>query len=311
MRFVLKHWIIFLEVLLIAAVISVAVDTVTEHSLEENNQPVIVQGIKSGLYTNTEYGFSLWYPQNAAVEQSFSSGYLPETGAPAAGIALPSDMMTGTNLAEAGVFVGVSPDPAAVGNCLVAAQGETASSTVQLNGVTFSRFHSLGVGAGNYYDLTTWRTIKNGSCYEIAALLHSGNIHNYPAGAVKEFDQAAFTATLNAIVDSFTFLPNPGSGIIGAVSISPSCPVEKIPPDPNCAPKPYKTTISISRAGDPAVLTTAKSDENGSFKADLPAGTYTVTPASGTPLPRCTSKEFTVTANQFTYATISCDSGIR
>ncbi|MBU6141675.1 hypothetical protein KGO95_00965 [Patescibacteria group bacterium] len=311
MRFVLKHWIIFLEVLLIAAVVSVAVDTVTEHSLEDNNQPVIVQGVKSALYTNTEYGFSLWYPRNAAIEQSFSSGYLPETAAPVAAVVLPSDMMKGTNLSEAGVFIGVNPAPVAVGNCLVTVQGETASSTVQINGTTFSEFHSLGVGAGNYYDLTTWRTIKHGSCYEIVALLHSGNIHNYPDGAVKEFDQAAFSATLRSIVDSFTFTSQTGSGIIGVVTISPTCPVEKMPPDPNCAPKPYKTDVVISRAGDPAPLATEKSDADGAFKADLAAGTYLVTPASGTPLPRCTSKEFTVTADQFTYATLSCDSGIR
>ena len=311
MRFVLKHWIIFLEVLLIAAVVSVAVDTVREHSLEENDQPVIVSGIKSALYTNTEYGFSLWYPLNASVERSFSSGFLQGTQSPVAGIALPADMMKGTNLSEAGVFVGVNSAPAAVGNCLSAAPGETASSTVQMNGATFSEFHSLGVGAGNLYDLTSWRTIAHGSCYEIAALLHSGNIHNYDPGTVKEFDESAFSATLRTIVDSFTLALHSGSGIIGRVSVSPACPVEKMPPDPNCAPKPYKTDIAISRAGDPAVLTTAKSDADGAFKADLPAGTYVVLPASGMPLPRCVSKEFTVTEDQFTYAPLSCDSGIR
>src|SRR5258706_9652825 len=35
------------------------------------------------------------------------------------------------------------------------------------------------------------------------------------------------------------------SGITGRVTLSPTCPVETVPPDPKCAPKPYSTSIYI------------------------------------------------------------------
>lgn len=31
------------------------------------------------------------------------------------------------------------------------------------------------------------------------------------------------------------------SGVRGAVVLGPTCPAERIPPDPTCAPKPYAT----------------------------------------------------------------------
>src|ERR1035437_9718286 len=39
------------------------------------------------------------------------------------------------------------------------------------------------------------------------------------------------------------------SGISGTVLLGPTCPVERIPPDPQCAPKPYSTSINILKSG--------------------------------------------------------------
>jgi len=101
------------------------------------------------------------------------------------------------------------------------------------------------------------------------------------------------------------------SGVKGKVMLGPTCPVERIPPDPNCADKPYKTTVVVFRANDPVhpfVITT--SDADGNFSASLPPGKYTLG-AGENKLPRCDHPEVTVSPNIFTSATIFCDTGIR
>jgi hypothetical protein len=98
--------------------------------------------------------------------------------------------------------------------------------------------------------------------------------------------------------------------ILGKVLISPTCPVERIPADPKCAPKGYATQISMK--GETLALTmTTTSKADGSFISHLPAGKYTFTAGGKTLLPRCQSMEVTVTSNVTQQVTISCDSGIR
>ncbi len=102
-----------------------------------------------------------------------------------------------------------------------------------------------------------------------------------------------------------------GQGIHGKVSFGPTCPVQRIPPDPNCADKPYanKEVTATSATGQKYK---APTDATGSFSINLPIGTYTVSVASGNVLPRCSEQQsVVVTSGKFTYAGISCDTGIR
>jgi hypothetical protein len=103
------------------------------------------------------------------------------------------------------------------------------------------------------------------------------------------------------------------SGIKGTVMAGPTCPVERIPPDPACADKPVATNISVYPYADPThgvAFTT--SDSRGNFSVSLPPGEYMITAGSnGVPYPRCS--EATVTVDKGAYSTIavSCDTGIR
>lgn len=102
------------------------------------------------------------------------------------------------------------------------------------------------------------------------------------------------------------------SGIAGRVLLGPTCPVERIPPDPQCAPKPYPTSIGIFVAGNPAaVYRTITTDAQAAFRIELPPGTYTLVPRGGAVLPRCGGQEAVVTAGRFTDVSLSCDTGIR
>ncbi len=103
------------------------------------------------------------------------------------------------------------------------------------------------------------------------------------------------------------------SGIKGVVMLGPTCPVMRNPPDPQCADKPYQTTLAVSIADGTRTISTVTSDSQGKFMVNLPYGTYVVQSAdTRTMYPRCHSDgSIIVNANRFTEVTISCDTGIR
>lgn len=108
-----------------------------------------------------------------------------------------------------------------------------------------------------------------------------------------------------------TSIPGPDSGTLkGRVTLSPTCPVERTPPDPKCAPKPYPTVVTI-RNPQGAVVAQMPTDDQGAFQLQLPSGTYTIIPKGGEPLPRCESEDAIVKARAEMTVALSCDSGIR
>jgi hypothetical protein len=76
--------------------------------------------------------------------------------------------------------------------------------------------------------------------------------------------------------------PNPApvaqpGKVVGRVTAGPVCPVERIPPDPACAPRAVQGAhIKITRAG--AVVGEVTSNQSGYFSVALPPGAYTLVP---------------------------------
>jgi hypothetical protein len=101
-----------------------------------------------------------------------------------------------------------------------------------------------------------------------------------------------------------------GSGIEGTVAIGPTCPVEMA--ESPCADAPYEALITVTDGGE--VVATGKSTQDGTFRIDVPPGTYTVTAepvvadaiAHADPL-----QDVVVGTGAFTHVGISFDSGIR
>ena len=144
--------------------------------------------------------------------------------------------------------------------------------------------------------------------------------------------QLGTTTTKQVVKNGYTFLlqsAEPGSatitvskttaksspaGISGYIHLGPICPVEKYPPDPNCADKAFADAVVIVRnAQTAAVVKQLATDDQGTFIVSLTPGNYTVSagPRSGAALPSCNSVNATVAANAFASVDISCDSGIR
>ncbi len=109
----------------------------------------------------------------------------------------------------------------------------------------------------------------------------------------------------------------------GHLSIGPLCPVERIPPDPNCQPteqtykaypiavyetygsKDYPPENYAQLAGKVAEIVAGK---NGDYKIRLPAGTYEVRQESGL---HKFSKKAEILAHETTKLDIEIDTGIR
>lgn len=107
----------------------------------------------------------------------------------------------------------------------------------------------------------------------------------------------------------------PGNGNVhGQVFLGPVCPVEHNPPDPACAPKPYKTTIDIWNTLTGSSYKRVATNASGIFNLSLTPGSYglKVSRATNGPLyPRCGEVAIVVTAKKSQNVTVNCDTGIR
>lgn len=105
----------------------------------------------------------------------------------------------------------------------------------------------------------------------------------------------------------------PASGIAGRIEAGPTCPVERLPPDPRCAPRPLSARVRIRRAGDAHALKVIRSAANGHFRVRLSPGVYILTPLrSGSAFPRPPGPmRERVRSGHFTRVTIVYDTGIR
>lgn len=103
------------------------------------------------------------------------------------------------------------------------------------------------------------------------------------------------------------------SGINGTVLLGPMCPVERIPPDPKCDDRPYKTDLVAKSPDGTQIFQQFSSDENGKFSIILSPGEYIISSAENANIfSHCTSnRTIKVVANQYVLADISCDTGIR
>ena len=113
---------------------------------------------------------------------------------------------------------------------------------------------------------------------------------------------------------SATNLVNANGSILGQVLLSPTCTVERNPPDPACAPKPYKTSLNIWSTRTGIVYKPVKTNIVGVFKLSLAPGPYVIQVqknANGSAFPRCSKISFSVVAHKTLKLIVKCDTGIR
>ena len=100
------------------------------------------------------------------------------------------------------------------------------------------------------------------------------------------------------------------SGVYGQVTIGPTCPVMREPPDPQCADRPYQATLKILNQANKIVID-QKINSDGTFKFSLPPGQYTIEDGSSAVMPTLRPISVIVGPNSYTEVDLSFDSGIR
>ena len=119
---------------------------------------------------------------------------------------LPRSIAPQTNFSGATVSIGTSADPHAVSGCLHTG-GVVQNSAVDIGGVTYAKITSRDAAAGNRYDTTSYRTVRNGQCYTVEYTIHTTVLENYsPEQHIREYDKAAVVTLLETLVQSVRFL---------------------------------------------------------------------------------------------------------
>ena len=188
--------------------------------LEENNvetyKGCIVGAKQNGtsmLFVDTGKTFQLSYG-NAFTLSSGPLGYTnewsansPFLGLVLAKLSLSKEMQPKTNFSGATVQVGTSSDEKAILNCLKPQEGEAAQGTSVIGGIPFTKITLSDAGAGNFYETTSYRALKNSQCYAIEYTIHSTNIGAYsPEQGITAFDKDAVVSLLETVIKSFSFL---------------------------------------------------------------------------------------------------------
>lgn len=100
------------------------------------------------------------------------------------------------------------------------------------------------------------------------------------------------------------------TGVRGVVTIGPTCPVARYPPDPNCGDKPYAGAFSINTQAGKRIATVT-SNQDGKFSLALPAGKYVIHLQGTNAMPSMAPQEFSVPRTGYTEVQLILDSGIR
>lgn len=173
-------------------------------------------------------------------------------------------------------------------------------TTGQWNSLSRDDFH-IGAAPINPGELGR----NNGYVFALPARYN----YAFPAG-FEEVDQIMQNHPLLA------FEPKEIAGISGTISgnvlLGPTCPVQRIPPDPNCADKPYATKLVLTTADNPAVVAEFSSDANGNFSVKAAPGEYVIRSGGTGFYPRCSNNgTIKISADGITTTTVFCDTGIR
>ena len=102
------------------------------------------------------------------------------------------------------------------------------------------------------------------------------------------------------------------TGIGGIAVAGPVCPVETVPPDPDCAPRPVAGAVVVIRDGSGSEVARTTTEADGSFFVEVAVGNYAVEPQPVEGLMgTAAALEVRVAAGSLAQIQLDYDTGIR
>jgi membrane-bound inhibitor of C-type lysozyme len=179
----------------------------------ENNQATYTGCIQvandpgglSQVYENGTEGFSLRYPTGYSVDATYKYQEMgPGKDISGVKFTIPAATAAGTNLSsDSYMSVEEIPQTQTCSANLFLGQG-SAATTVTDSGTTYSVASSSDAAAGNRYVEMVYAIPGTNPCVAVRYFIHYGAFENYPAGTVKQFDQAALIAQFDSIRRTLT-----------------------------------------------------------------------------------------------------------
>lgn len=172
------------------------------------NEAKLLDTVQTTQATYEGNGISVKYPTTLSTESGtgIGGGNLDTT---LIKFMIPAEIVAseGTNFNEAYLLLSSSNKSTSLKTCLNYGDLGPGNKTVatSFNNVAFSRLDTTDAAAGNRYNTQLYRAIDNNTCYELALVVHTGNIQNYDP-PVKEFDATQATQILMPIISSVTFI---------------------------------------------------------------------------------------------------------
>lgn len=179
---------------------------VLENNVEKSFIGCIETAINPGtlpkVYSNSEYGFSIRYPENFKVEENYIYGNLgPHKEIYGVKFVIDPNIATSTNLSQDS-YVSVEEIPETnlcdASLFLSLPKGQTPVSLDE-NGTTYSFASTTGAGAGNRYEEQVFVLPGTRPCVAVRYYVHTTAVENYPEGTVSLYNRAALLATFNSI----------------------------------------------------------------------------------------------------------------
>lgn len=160
------------------------------------------------VYSNSAKGFSIRLPADYTIDESYKyQEFGPNKDISGVKFTIPASVAAGTNLST-DAYVSVEEIPNVnpqTDECSAKLflENEMATSTVVEGDTTYSVASSIGAGAGNRYAETVYvlagTSASRRTCIAVRYFVHYGVFENYPAGAVREFDNPALLAQFDSI----------------------------------------------------------------------------------------------------------------
>ena len=265
----------------------------------ENIENVIVYDQSSdwGIYTNPQYGFELHYPKTWLFKETDLNNTLYKTIS----------------------FEAVTKDPDLIKSGLYTAP------VFQIWVYTIKQYtdskkqcgQSLKDGSESSYCLQILNTLKKSSKYVFVNYNPAGgglnlNPSDFDYSLYQKGQRSANTFKFISISTPIISTSNTSnSGIQGLVTIGPTCPVVRMPPDPKCADKPFSAGFNIVNLSG-QIVKSFISDAKGKFSVSLLPGEYVLAniPAPGS-YPRFSQQNINVPRDKYLEINLQLDSGIR